>query len=200
MDKRTLQRGMGEFALCLRESPIPFLYDISPGEKRTNPLRTRKCHITLTLISPLGSYGCTLTGESGTPSKGLRPAYYNALSGLRGMFFVMAPCNSAIVRRSWSILQRAPLLLGSGSPRHTDGENIDDGKTGSNSLPARYGQKFTYDEALCLSPRGRGMSALSSWLFGLVLTAFGAAFASSSIVRSLVRLVAPVSGSGPSDE
>lgn len=44
------------------------------------------------------------------------------------------------------------------------------------------------------------MSALSSWFFGLVLTAFGAAFAGSSLVRSLVKLVAPVSGSGPSEE
>jgi short subunit dehydrogenase-like uncharacterized protein len=138
-------------------------------------------------------------GESGRPSKGFRPAYYNALSGLRGMFFVMAPVNSAIVRRSWSILQRAPLLL-SAAPSSSAASSSKSSSASSAPVPARYGQDFTYDESMCLGPRGKGMSALSSWFFGLVLTAFGAAFASSSLVRSLVKLVAPVSGSGPSEE
>lgn len=113
------------------------------------------------------------------------------------MFFVMAPVNSAIVRRSWSILQRAPLLL---SAAPSAGSSSKPSSTSSAPVPARYGQDFTYDESMCLGPRGKGMSALSSWFFGLVLTAFGAAFAGSSLVRSLVKLVAPVSGSGPSEE
>ena len=111
------------------------------------------------------------------------------------MFFVMAPCNVSIVRRSWSILQRAPLLVSATTSTR-------DPTSGSSStvIAARYGRDFTYDESMCLGSRGRGMSTWSSWFFGLVLTAFGAAFATSSIVRSLVKLVAPVSGSGPSEE
>lgn len=138
-------------------------------------------------------------GESGRASKGFRPAYHNALSGLRGMFFVMGPVNSAIVRRSWSILQRAPLLL-SAAPSSSAASSSKWSPAPSAPVPARYGKDFTYDESMCLGPRGKGMSALSSWFFGLVLTAFGAAFAGSSLVRSFVKLVAPVSGSGPSEE
>jgi hypothetical protein len=64
----------------------------------------------------------------------------------------------------------------------------------------KYGDSFTYDEILMLGERGSSMSWWSSWLVGLVFTAVGAAFAGSSIFRSLIRLIAPVSGTGPSPE
>ena len=130
---------------------------------------------------------CEVAAETGRSSIGLRPTYYNALTGLRGIIFFMAPPNTAVVRRSWSILQRGRILA---SPTLEP----------SAQLPAEYGQDFTYDEALSLAPLGQPMGWGKTWVFGLILTAVSAAFAGSSLVRALVKMIAPSPGSGPSEE
>lgn len=136
----------------------------------------------------MGEYALSMRTDGRKDSLGMRPVYYNPPTGLSGVLFIMAPHNTAIVRRSWSLFQNASSIL----------------KTSFGTArlppPIKYGRDFTYDESLVIAKRGKKMSYWTGWVVGLVLAAVGAAFAGSRLVRSLVRRVAPISGAGPSEQ
>lgn len=92
--------------------------------------------------------------------------------GLIGGFFIMAPHNGSIVRRSWGLL-----------------ETTSDERAKAN----RYGSKFTYDEFL-ITP-----NKLSAFLLTLAFRIFALAMLIPQ-ARSLLRRFGPQSGDGPNEQ
>lgn len=139
-------------------------------------------------------------------SIGLQPAYTNKLTGLNGLFWVMAPHNIAIVRRSWSIFQNPGPMLLHNSSSSTKKKNNGNKNQGQASLEPttvetpKYGQQFTYDEALCFGAPRHSMGYIPTLLFGCLISAIGVAFMTSSWVRKLARCILPSTGTGPSEE
>ncbi|KAG0151987.1 hypothetical protein CROQUDRAFT_650567 [Cronartium quercuum f. sp. fusiforme G11] len=89
---------------------------------------------------------------------------------LTGGFFVMAPHNGAIVRRSWGLLESSPEIV---------------------PQKARYGPKFTYDEYMITKgPVTAFLLTLTFRILGVVLLL--------PQLRQLVKRYGPQSGDGPS--
>ncbi|GAA5835568.1 hypothetical protein JCM5353_000896 [Sporobolomyces roseus] len=88
-----------------------------------------------------------------------------------GGFFVMAPYNTAIVRRSWGIFESA-------NPQ---------------SRPLKYGENFSYEEYMT-------MPGAVSAFFTSVFLYFGLGAILISPIRALLKRFGPQSGDGPSKE